>query len=155
MTENRLRTCPAKMDVFVFFFLALVGLSLSGPTMAVVAGNKPNILVLLIDDVGTRYHELERAMPKTLKTFGSRGSNFTNAFVSTPLCCPSRASILSGQYVHNHGTRSNNDCYSNTWRKKVEPHTVGPLMQRAGYRTRKYGTRTRTQVLYCICICLE
>lgn len=45
-------------------------------------------------------------MPTTRRTIGDAGATFTRAFVSYPLCCPSRATYLTGRYAHNHGVRS-------------------------------------------------
>ena len=46
-------------------------------------------------------------MPQTLQWFEAGGTKFSNAFATTPLCCPSRASIFSGRYTHNHGVPTN------------------------------------------------
>jgi arylsulfatase A-like enzyme len=72
-----------------------------GIATAAVAG-APNVLVIVTDDqrTGTMV-----AMPKTLQWLGSGGMTFDQAYVTTPSCCPSRASIFSGRYVHNHGVR--------------------------------------------------
>ncbi|WP_425552418.1 sulfatase-like hydrolase/transferase [Dactylosporangium maewongense] len=43
------------------------------------------------------------AMPKALAWLRDHGREYPNAMVSTPSCCPSRATILSGRYAHNHG----------------------------------------------------
>ena len=43
----------------------------------------------------------------TLQNLMAEGTTFTRAYAPTPLCCPGRASILRGQYAHNHGVRSN------------------------------------------------
>lgn len=59
----------------------------------------PNVLLIVTDD--QRVDTME-AMPKTQSLFVERGMSFTNAFATTPLCCPSRASILTGLYAHNH-----------------------------------------------------
>src|ERR687892_1892661 len=61
---------------------------------------RPNILVIVTDD---QRADTLRVMPKTRHYFRRNGKEFPNSFVSTPLCCPSRASIFSGRYAHNHG----------------------------------------------------
>lgn len=63
----------------------------------------PNVLLIVADDM--RYDDVQ-AMP-TLQTLAQRGISFQRAFVTTPLCCPSRASLLTGQYARNHGVRAN------------------------------------------------
>jgi arylsulfatase A-like enzyme len=70
-----------------------------GNATAAVAG-APNVLVIVTDDQrnGTMV-----AMPKTLQWLGNGGVTFDQGYVTTPSCCPSRASIFSGRYVHNHG----------------------------------------------------
>jgi arylsulfatase A-like enzyme len=62
----------------------------------------PNVLVIVTDDqrAGTMF-----VMRKTLQWLRSGGVEFRQAYVPTPSCCPSRASIFSGRYVHNHGVR--------------------------------------------------
>ncbi len=62
--------------------------------------NRPNIIVINTDD--QRADSLS-FLPKIRSWLGDGGRTYTNALVTTPSCCPSRASLLSGQYVHNHG----------------------------------------------------
>ena len=71
-----------------------------GISPAAVLAGAPNVLVIVTDDqrTGTMV-----AMPKTLQWLRSGGVEFRQAYVTTPSCCPSRASIFSGRYVHNHG----------------------------------------------------
>jgi arylsulfatase A-like enzyme len=59
----------------------------------------PNVLIVVTDD--QRAGTLD-AMPATARLFKTQGVNFRNALVTTPLCCPSRATIMTGRYVHNH-----------------------------------------------------
>src|SRR5690348_16403639 len=61
---------------------------------------QPNIILIITDDM--RVDDLA-AMPRTQELLVARGLTFSNTFVTTPGCCPSRASILHGQYTHNHG----------------------------------------------------
>jgi arylsulfatase A-like enzyme len=93
----------------------------------------PNILLIVTDD----QREGMGIMPQTEAIFRSGGTFFPNAFITTPLCCPSRASIFSGQFAHNHGVTKNG------WvggAEKFNPIGALPdLLQRAGYRTGVIG----------------
>jgi N-acetylglucosamine-6-sulfatase len=60
---------------------------------------RPNVVVIMTDDM--RLDDLQ-VMTKTKALFSS-GTTFRNSFVTTPLCCPSRATFFTGQYAHNHG----------------------------------------------------
>src|SRR5215213_146471 len=64
------------------------------------ADPQPNIIFILTDDM--RKDDLNPTyMPQTTKELVKKGMSFQNAFVSNPLCCPSRATIMRGQYGHN------------------------------------------------------
>lgn len=63
------------------------------------AGSRPNILFILTDDM--RASDLQH-MPNARNLLEKQGVKFTNAGVTRPLCCPSRATMLRGQYAHNH-----------------------------------------------------
>ena len=67
-------------------------------------GKAPNIVLVMTDD--QRYDEIER-MPTVMRELVGRGTNYTSAIATTPLCCPSRATFLSGQYTHNHRVLTN------------------------------------------------
>ena len=69
------------------------------------SGSKPNILLIITDD---QEKTSMRAMPQTLDLFKRHGVNFNHGYVTTPLCCPARASMYSGLYAHNHGIITNN-----------------------------------------------
>jgi N-acetylglucosamine-6-sulfatase len=77
---------------------ALITGSASGaPTQA-------NVLFILTDDMTTS--ELA-GMPKVMSEIAAKGTSFNEAYISFPLCCPSRATMMSGQYMHNHGVHGN------------------------------------------------
>jgi N-acetylglucosamine-6-sulfatase len=64
------------------------------------AATKPNIIFILTDDM--RKDDLtDTYMPQTTKELVAKGMSFQNAFVSNPICCPSRSTIMRGQYAHN------------------------------------------------------
>ena len=77
-------------------------------------------------------------MPKTMKLIVNNGMTFKNGFVSSPVCCVSRASILSGRYVHNHHTTNNSisgNCSSPFWQETIEPTCFAPIVQSQKYNT--------------------
>ena len=99
------------------------------------AADQPNIVFILVDD--QRYDELGFINPlldtPNLDALAERGVFFENALVTTSLCSPSRATILTGQYMHNHGVVDNNT--------PLRPGTTTfpELLQAAGYRTALVG----------------
>eukprot|EP00117_Sycon_ciliatum_P000492 scpid44319/ scgid6531/ Extracellular sulfatase Sulf-2 len=123
-----------------FFFSTLscpAATSANGPTPP---KPKPNIFLVLADDLDERLGSVPLALNNTLKYFSKHGTIFENAFVTTPVCCPSRSSMLSGLYAHNHGALTNNDeCNGEFWKKNIEHKTIGVRMQQAGYQTAYIG----------------
>lgn len=96
-----------------------------------------NIVLIITDDQDSTLDGMT-PMVNTLNLIGSRGATFTNCFVASPICCPNRASILTGRYQHNHLTVNNSitgGCSSAKWQKFQEPATFATLLQIAGYRT--------------------
>lgn len=72
------------------------------------AGKPSNVLFLLTDDQDITLGSLS-VMPKLQRLVTDKGAHFQNAFVNTPICCPSRAEIQTGRYMHNTGV-AGNDC---------------------------------------------
>ena len=93
---------------------------------------KPNVIVIVTDD----QREGLQVMKKTRAAFEGSGRVFPNAFVTTPLCCPARASIMTGKYVHNHGVMSNGE---EDWKDLEHTQTVQRYLDNAGYRTALFG----------------
>ncbi len=118
--------------------LGIVAISLivlTGSGRAQADPNAPNIVVIMTDDqnAGTVNR---RTMPATARLLQRGGTDFTEAVVTTPQCCPSRAAFFSGQYGHNNGVLSNSDGYPGL----VDDGSVLPVwLSRAGYTTAHVG----------------
>jgi N-acetylglucosamine-6-sulfatase len=103
--------------------------------LAPAAEARPNILVLETDDQTLADMSV---LPKTRALIGDRGTTFTNSFVNYSLCCPSRSTLYTGQYAHNHGVLSNKLPTGGFTR--LDTSNWLPLwLQAAGYRTMHVG----------------
>jgi N-acetylglucosamine-6-sulfatase len=98
--------------------------------------SKPNIVFILADDM--RDDDLEH-MPKTQDLIVKEGLEYENAFATTPLCCPSRASILRGQYTHNHEIWLNVRGFPTFKRLGHERSTIATWLSKEGYETALLG----------------
>lgn len=67
---------------------------------------RPNILVIVTDDQSIRTMQRD-VMPNVLRYMEKGGRTYTNFFVTNPVCCPSRASLMTGRYDHNNGVTGN------------------------------------------------
>lgn len=109
--------------------------SLAAPAAAAAAADRPNVVVVMTDDQDFRSM---KAMPQTRRLVASRGTTFATSVVSFPLCCPSRATFLTGQYAHNHGVKWNN-APTGGYTKLRQAETLPVWLRRAGYRTIHIG----------------
>jgi N-acetylglucosamine-6-sulfatase len=83
-----------------------------------------------------------QAMPNTLNLIAKRGMAFNDYYVSYPLCCPSRVSLLTGRYAHNNGVKGNvqpNGGYFGYSFRAAYTHNLPVWLQNAGYRTIHVG----------------
>ena len=111
----------------------------AAPAAPTSAKGRPNVILMVLDDLDLSGIE---QMPTLQSLLGQQGTTFTNAFVTTSVCCPSRASILTGQYVHNHGVLDNRyplGGFRKFMETGKESSTVATWMQEAGYRTGLIG----------------
>lgn len=117
-----------------------VGLAVSGhaPAPAILRRSRegPSIVFILTDD--QRWDTLAQ-MPNVERLLAARGVTFTNAFVSDPLCCPSRASILTGLYPSHTGVWSNSPPNGGFQGFRLDDRTIATWLHGAGYRTALFG----------------
>jgi N-acetylglucosamine-6-sulfatase len=109
-----------------------------GPGGTPAGGRRPNIVFVLTDDLS---ENLVRYMPHVLQMQRS-GVSFSNYFVTDSLCCPSRASILTGRYPHDTRVFDNSPPeggYSVFRERGEEQETFALALQREGYRTALMG----------------
>src|SRR3954447_16854081 len=99
-------------------------------TPAAAAGTKPNIVMVMADDMRT---DDLRFMPSVRRLLVGTGLNFRNSFSPYPLCCPARASFLTGRYAHNHHVYSHASPYGF---ESFDDHaTLATALQQSGYQT--------------------
>lgn len=131
--------------IFLFVFVTLAcqaqqSEQFSPPTVQVLPNEtRYNIVFILVDDMET---SMMQFMPKTNLQLGQRGATFSNFYVSTSLCCPSRASILRGQYMHNTqitGNKLPQGGFDKFNQLGLENSTIAVWLQQAGYNTALYG----------------
>ena len=119
-------------------------------TLSSSKDSRPNILLILTDDqvnphlllydisitFATHFRDQDvelgslQFMPKLQRHVGEAGAVYRRGYTTSPMCCPSRSSLLTGLYVHNHHVFTNNhNCSSRSWRHTHEQRTFAPHLQ--------------------------
>ncbi|HEX2294233.1 MAG TPA: sulfatase [Actinomycetota bacterium] len=95
---------------------------------------RPNVLIVITDD--QRAEGTLGVMPRTRRWFLRDGTRYVNAVATTPTCCPSRATIMTGLYAHNHGVHTSERGQAENMDQLL---TMQRYLRRDGYRTSIYG----------------
>jgi arylsulfatase A-like enzyme len=123
------RRIPVTAALALLSLLPAVG---RAPHAAGQTPGAPNILVVLTDD--QRATDTLEHMARTLQWFGQGGTTFPNAYATTPLCCPARASIFTGRMAHNTGVKTNGDLEA-----LDHTSTIQRYLSQRGFRTALAG----------------
>lgn len=115
---------------------AVLACLLTEPQQAVAQANEPPSIVLIVTD-DQRWDTLG-VMPTVQRELAAQGVTFSNAFVSNPVCCPSRASILTGRYSHGTGVYTNDGPHGG-FQAFNDSSTIATWLDAAGYRTALVG----------------
>jgi len=126
--------CLAVLVLILAYLLATCG----PLTELEKTSERPNVILLLSDDLDTPLLEEHSANYPNLGRLAAEGLTFENAFVTDPLCCPSRATFLRSQYAHNHQIVGNWWPRGGSKKSQALGHeesTVATWLQDGGYRT--------------------
>lgn len=118
-----------------------------------VVSTRPNIILILTDDQD-HFHGNDtsmNAMPQANALLGDVGIRFSNFYVNTPVCCPSRSELISGRFNHNiRMPTSKGGCmHMNSNTKEYEANTIATGLQKVGYRTGLFGKYLNTHAWFC------
>ncbi|MFM8593551.1 MAG: sulfatase [Chloroflexota bacterium] len=121
-------------------FLLFCGSIVAGLGLDVVARPRPeqpdgpNVILILLDDVDSASMQY---LPE-FQDLAADGATFTNFFVTTPICCPSRVSFMRGQYAHNHDVRTNfapDGAFGRFYEQRLDRSTIANWLRAKKYRT--------------------
>jgi N-acetylglucosamine-6-sulfatase len=130
--KNHLMSAGIVLLTGILAVTVLQGPALEGtPAVAEpTAEERPNIVMVMADDM--RADDL-RFMPTVRQQLRARGLTFRNSFSPYPLCCPARASFLTGQYAHNHDVLGNQAPFG--FGAFDDSETLATSLRAAGYNT--------------------
>jgi N-acetylglucosamine-6-sulfatase len=150
--QARIAIAIAGLGLLIALSLAVGQASATFRNPLATTEERPSFVVIQTDDqtldgLYAAYRTAEgggltRAMPNTLDLIAKRGMTFNRYYVSYPLCCPSRVSLLTGRYAHNHGDKGNiqpNGGYTGFAQRGAYTHNLAVWLQNSGYKTIHIG----------------
>ncbi|CAI6088545.1 unnamed protein product [Clonostachys chloroleuca] len=120
--------------------IALLGFSEASEPLP--SKEKPNIMFVILDDLDYHMTDLSSVMPSVKKHIIDQGTTFPNHYCQVSLCCPARASILTGQTAHNHNVTDvhyPSGGYQKFYEQKFNKNYLPVWLQEAGYGTYYVG----------------
>ena len=144
LTAHRRRVLASAVAVALLASLLLpTKVDVPAGPVATKQGARPNVVLIISDDQRV---ETLAGMPAVQELLVDKGTRFERGMVPTALCCPSRATILTGLYSHNTRVFGNGDVggpqfggWSQFHRRGMEYRTMANALQRVGYRTGFFG----------------
>ena len=137
---------PVYLAIFLLFVVVAgcsgvetSGSGISQAEEAETLTNQPNIVFILADDLDLASIG---KMPQINALLAKEGASFEEASVSYPICCPARATILTGLYSHNHDVRGNKrpvGGFEKFRDEGLEEDTIPARLQEEGYQTALIG----------------
>lgn len=125
-----------KIVIAVVLLALLAGCTANNPFK-----DSPNIILILADDMDMA---LLPYMEETNRLVGEQGATLENYFITTPICCPSRSSMLRGQYAHNTDILQNSPGFARFYKLGEEKDTLNVWLNEAGYRAALFGKYLNT-----------
>eukprot|EP01084_Bolivina_argentea_P184141 317650_1 len=108
---------------------------------------RPNFVIILVDDQDLLM-DSPSYMPSLQSLIVNEGMTFSNAFVNTPVCCPSRTEFVSGRYYHNIGAPNGNCMFINANEYVFNANSIFSKMYQNGYKTGVFGKLTNNDGQY-------
>jgi arylsulfatase A len=141
-----------RSQILVLFFVILVNITLVPELSANRNSSKPNVVVVVVDDMGWRQlgcYGSEFYRSSNIDKLAENGVHFTNAYALAPVCSPTRAALMTGKYpARLHLTDfipgsapTDKALLTPQWQKflPLEEVTIAEIMKTAGYRTAIFG----------------
>ena len=127
------RPCLSALSAAGLLALLVIGMTGGREAAAQLPEARQSFIVVMTDDQGPG---MMRALPSVRRLLGGSGVTFENAVASYPLCCPSRATFLTGQYAHNHGAKGNTRGSGGAYQSLIDPErNLAAWLDAAGYDT--------------------
>ena len=127
---------PIGLTILALVSICSLGVACGTPTG--VPSERPNVVLIVTDDLDAGLLQAHRERYPNIARLAEGGTTFENAFVTDPLCCPSRATMLRGQYAHNHRIIGNWPPQGGARKFRSLGHedsTVATWLRDEGYRT--------------------